>query len=94
METLLTKRDWLHMYKTAINDQKLDMDQLIRRQRHPENYASDLEAGNSQIDIINSKFGQKNLNWDQYAEYSGFLEGLFKSIADEATKPESQANFN
>jgi len=47
METLLTKRDWLHMYKTAIKDQQLDMDHLIRRHRHHESYASDLEQGHS-----------------------------------------------
>jgi len=47
MDTLMSNRDWLHIYKSAIKDQQIDMDHLIRQNRHSENYLDDMQNGNS-----------------------------------------------
>ena len=52
------------------------MDQLIRKSSHEDQYLELLEQEKLPIDNLRKKFGNKNLKWENLAEYASYLKGL------------------
>jgi len=93
METLLSTRDWLAIYNKAILDHRLDMNELIRKTEHPDNYLDDVRDAGSQIKLLNQKYGKENLEWNQFAQFSGFLEGIHAEMSNVANHPNAKVHF-
>ena len=72
----------------------LEMDHLIRRTRHPEGYAEDLERGQSQLELARSRLGEdETLTWDTLADYAEFLSNLFAAQQSAAFQADTQQNY-
>ena len=41
----MTTADWLKIYGEGVNNHGINIDQLIRETKHPEQYQEDLEQG-------------------------------------------------
>lgn len=61
------------MYSEGIKDYGMDMNGVIYRTRHPENYADDLMTGMSQEQILQQKFGDESLTWSGLADYAKYI---------------------
>jgi len=71
------------------------MDAVIHHTKHHEKYADDLASGETQIEILNQQYGLStdSLNWDQYADFSGYLSGIYDARNLLGNKKDTQENL-
>jgi len=77
LDTLFSAKDWLGVYHSAVKEHDLNMDFVHWKTSNPEVYKEELQHNEGLLSKLNTKYKTKSLEWDQFAEYSGFLEGVF-----------------